>query len=58
MHRKEIIAALNTYRLHSNLDFIGSKKERDLHVLAGYADDEPMEEFEIAGVFGSATTFF
>ncbi len=48
---------LNTYRLHSNLHFIGSNKERDVPVLAGYADDEPMEEFQIAGVFGSATTF-
>lgn len=45
MNRKEIIVALNTYRLHSNLDLIGSKKERDLPVLAGYDDDEPMEEF-------------
>ena len=57
MNRKEIIAALNTYRLHSYLDFIGSNKERGLPVLAGYADDEPIEEFHIAGVFGSATTF-
>ncbi len=57
MNRKEIIAAMNTHRLHCNLDFIGSNKPTCLLVLAGYIDDEPREEIDFTWLFGSATNF-
>ena len=57
MNRKEIIAAIYTYRLHSKKDCIGGNMQRDPPILAGHIDDEPREEFEFTGLFGSATNF-
>ncbi len=54
---EEIIIAINTHRLHCSLDFIGLNKPKGLLVLAGYIDDEPREESEFTGLFGSSTNF-